>query len=265
MLTRSRELVLALVAMVFITILYILMLEITRHAPAASSFYGHSMGILGFILMLMTELLYTLRKRSSNARLGKMSQWLEFHIFTGLVGPFLVLLHTSWKFNGLAGVLMLFTFMIVVSGIIGRYIYTSVPRTADGIELDLVELSGQIRETEEALHQLMPGSAGPQASAAVTPSSPAALIWGRFTWELQGSINGWLRQRRLNGEARRHAAQLDSLVRQRDRLKRQAASLASARRLLALWHAIHVPLGLTMFAMAFVHIIGAIYYAELLH
>src|SRR5512140_208460 len=101
MLTRSRELVLALVAMIFITILYILMLEITRHAPAASSFYGHSMGILGFILMLMTELLYTLRKRSSNARLGKMSQWLEFHIFTGLVGPFLVLLHTSWKFNGL--------------------------------------------------------------------------------------------------------------------------------------------------------------------
>ena len=87
-------------------------------------------------MMLMTEILYSLRKRSRLARWGRMSDWLQFHIFTGLVGPFMVLLHTSWKFNGLAGIVTLGTIFIVVSGFVGRYIYTRIPRTVEGIELE---------------------------------------------------------------------------------------------------------------------------------
>ena len=56
MLERSRELLFALVAIVFITMVYFLMLALTRGIPAASSLYGHGMGILGFVLMLMTEI-----------------------------------------------------------------------------------------------------------------------------------------------------------------------------------------------------------------
>jgi hypothetical protein len=37
-----------------------------------------------------------------------------------------------------------------------------------------------------------------------------------------------------------------------------------ARRLLSLWHAVHIPIGVALFATAFVHMIGAIYYATLL-
>jgi hypothetical protein len=72
-----------------------------------------------------------------------MHSWLQFHIFTGIVGPYMVLLHTSWKFNGLAGVTTLLTIIIVISGFIGRYIYTRIPRTLDGIELD--STSGQVQ------------------------------------------------------------------------------------------------------------------------
>jgi len=35
-------------------------------------------------------------------------------------------------------------------------------------------------------------------------------------------------------------------------------------RLLALWHSVHIPLGLTLFTAAFIHIGAAIYYATLL-
>ena len=42
---------------------------------------------------------------------------------------YLVVLHAGWKFNGLAGVLTLVTIVVVISGVIGRYIYTAVPRT----------------------------------------------------------------------------------------------------------------------------------------
>ena len=180
MFRNGRELWAAFLASILITGVYGAVVVTTGQIPAAKETFGLGLGILGFILMLMTEILYSLRKRSRLARWGRMSDWMEFHIFTGLVGPYMVLLHTSWKFNGLAGVITLFTIVIVISGFIGRYIYTRIPRTADGIEIE----SGL---SEEAVKQ--------------------------------------------------------------------------ARRLMALWHTIHIPLGVVLFVAAFVHIGGAIYYA----
>jgi hypothetical protein len=265
MLQKSRELLYALLAIVFTTILYLFMVAIYRQTPPAFGFYGHSMGILGFALMLMTEILYTIRKRVNNARWGRMSTWLEFHIFTGLVGPYLVLLHTSWQFNGLAGVLSLFTLLIVISGFIGRYIYTAVPRTSDGVELSLAELEEQIRQVEDTLAHVMPQSeikTTPLGSRSLV--SPTGLVIGRLGIELQNSLANLRAQRGLRPAVRQHAQELQKLINQRDRLRRQVASMATARRLLSIWHAIHGPLGLTLFAMAFVHVIGAIYYASLL-
>jgi len=221
MLDRSRELLYALVAVVFITIVYFLMLTLTRGIPAASSFYGHSMGILGFVLMLMTESLYTLRKRRKNARWGKMARWLEFHIFTGIVGPYLVLLHSSWKFNGLAGVVMLLTGVIVASGFIGRYIYTAVPRTSDGIELSLAEIEARITALDEQI------------------SHPSGSVLT--------------------------ADEIQRLTRQRGNLHRQAGRVVMMRSLLALWHTVHIPIGMGLFALAFLHAGAAIYFATLLH
>ncbi len=136
MLRGNRELWLAFAFCVFLTGVYGAVIVWTREIPAAGELFGHSIGILGFVLMLMTETLYSLRKRSRIAALGKMSTWLQFHIVTGLVGPFMVLLHTSWKFNGLAGATTLLTVIIVFSGFIGRYIYTRIPRTMDGLEIE---------------------------------------------------------------------------------------------------------------------------------
>src|SRR5574339_70183 len=183
MLQGNRELWSALIAALMITGLYGLVLVLTRAIPPAGELFGHGLGILGFILMLMTETLYSLRKRSRSVRWGRMSTWLQFHIFTGLVGPYMVLLHTSWKFNGLAGIATLFTVVIVISGSIGRYIYTRIPRTMDGLELE-----GTL--SQEALKQ--------------------------------------------------------------------------ARRLIALWHTIHIPIGMALFVSAFVHAGAALYYATFL-
>lgn len=183
MLRGNRELWLALIAMILITGLYGLVMVLTREVPPASELFGHGIGIVGFVFMLMTEMLYSLRKRSRSVQWGRMSTWLQFHIFTGLVGPYMVLLHTSWKFNGIAGVTTLFTVIIVVSGFVGRYIFTRIPRTRDGLEIE-----GTL--SQEALKQ--------------------------------------------------------------------------ARRLLALWHTIHIPIGMVVFIAAFVHIGAALYYATFL-
>ena len=183
MLRGNRELWLAFLAMVLVTGGYGLVMVFTREIPPASELFGHGIGIVGFILMLMTETLYSLRKRSRSVRWGRMSAWLQLHIFTGLVGPYMVLLHTSWKFNGIAGITTLFTVIIVVSGFIGRYIFTRIPRTLDGLVIE-----GTL--SQEALKQ--------------------------------------------------------------------------ARRLMALWHTIHIPIGMVLFISAFVHIGAALYYATFL-
>jgi hypothetical protein len=47
-------------------------------------------------------------------------------------------------------------------------------------------------------------------------------------------------------------------------LRRSLNSLATARRLLAVWHTVHIPLGMALFVAAFVHIGAALYYATLL-
>jgi hypothetical protein len=38
-------------------------------------------------------------------------------------------------------------------------------------------------------------------------------------------------------------------------------SLAMARRLLAIWHTIHIPIGVALFTVAFIHVGEALYYA----
>ena len=183
MLRNNVELWAAFIVMVILTALYGAVVFFTRNIPPASELFGHGMGIVGFLLMLMTETLYSLRKRSRSVRWGRMSSWLQLHIFTGLVGPYMVLLHTSWKFNGIAGATTLLTIIIVFSGFIGRYIFTRIPRTLDGLEIE-----GTL--SQEALKQ--------------------------------------------------------------------------ARRLMALWHTIHIPIGMALFVSAFVHIGAALYYATLL-
>jgi len=38
-------------------------------------------------------------------------------------------------------------------------------------------------------------------------------------------------------------------------------ALKRARQLMALWHTVHIPIGIVLFISAFVHIGGALYYA----
>jgi hypothetical protein len=139
----NKELWLSLLAVAVITAVYAFVVYRYRAIPAAGSLFGHLIGVAGFLLMLFTETLYSFRKRSRKAHWGPMAAWLQFHIFTGLVGPYMVLLHTSWKFNGLAGATTLLTILIVISGFVGRYIYTRIPRTLDGDEVTTSEGQAQ--------------------------------------------------------------------------------------------------------------------------
>jgi hypothetical protein len=78
-------------------------------------------------------------------------------------------------------------------------------------------------------------------------------------------IDYWRGQRKLDAELREQEAVIARLARDRRALHRQMASLATARRLLAVWHAVHIPIGMALFISAAVHIVAAVYYATLIH
>ncbi|RME47043.1 MAG: hypothetical protein D6796_08185 [Caldilineae bacterium] len=269
---QSYELWYALMAVVLITAVYWMVVLRFGTIPPSSDLFGHMLGVVGFLMMLMTETLYSLRKRSRRGAMwGRMSAWLEFHIFTGIVGPYMVLLHTAWKFNGLAGVLTLLTVVVVLSGFVGRYIYTAVPRTVDGAEVAAQELEAEIAAAEAELQRWVDASAQADWSLSrqlltlpPVPQNSMLLILGRIFSEWGYRLEWWRQKRRLKGLARGQLKALDALLRRRRALNRQMASLAMTRRLLALWHAVHVPIGMVLFTLAFIHIIAALYYATLL-
>ncbi len=267
----SRELTLALITIIAITMLYLFAAYALGGIPAARSFFGHSLGILGFLLMLMTETLYSRRKRSRSARWGKMSQWLQFHIFTGLVGPYLVFLHTSFEFNGLAGIVMLLTALIVLSGFIGRYIYTAVPRTVDGAALESADIEQEITRTEAEINLWL--ETRPETgillrpliqAAGAAPRGAASLIFFRTPQAWAARLRWRAIRRQLDNAPLDQVRKLENILDRRRNLSRQVASLSMARQMLGLWHTIHVPIGVALFTTATIHIAAAIYYATLL-
>ena len=265
------ELWLALITNLLITLLYLFMVNQLGGIPAARGFWGHSLGIVGFILMLMTEILYSWRKRNPRARWGRMSSWLRVHIFMGLVGPYMVLLHSSWKFNGLAGIVMTLTVIIVFSGIIGRYIYTAIPRTVDGAEVEAAELAREAALIEESIGKW--DTSQPKISRVLThiiKNDPvktdklSQFFFNIFFSDFNERFMIWQAIRHIDPQYRAEATELGDLLKRKRQLQRQASSLVMARRLLSFWHAVHIPIGMMLFATSFIHMVGAIYYATLL-
>jgi hypothetical protein len=258
------ELILALVAVLAITAWYASMAR--SGLPQPGSLLGHLLGIVGFLLMLCTETVYTLRKRLRGFTTGSMRTWLQIHIFTGIVGPYLVLLHSGGKFHGLAGVLTLLTVVMVASGFVGRYIYTAAPRGLEGVELSMEELETRIADVDRRLHEL--GQAPVGAAPVFASPRVVQLFW--MTVLLRPWIR-WRQRRALRQTVKNlslpdptAAQRLEQLLDDRERLQLQIHCLVGARRLLALWHVFHVPLGAVLFTLAFMHIGAALYYATFL-
>ena len=113
---------------------------------------GHGMGIIGSFLMVAGVSIYMLRKRwGVLSRLGKLKYWLEFHIFLCTLGPILILFHTSFKIGGIVSISFWSMIAVVVSGVIGRFIYIQIPRTIEGRELSLIEVRGMKTDIRDIL------------------------------------------------------------------------------------------------------------------
>lgn len=236
---------------------------------AAVSGLGRWMGYLGAGMMVVAAL-YTLRLHIPGLRrVGSARTWFDFHVVFGISGPILSLLHTNLNIFSLYWVTALWwaVFLVVMTGLVGRYLYTMVPRLEAATERDRKQLDDGIKvaadqwasmtTTANVLQHFLKAQ---EKTAEREKASGGLSGFGLFAWLLQS----WVREAkaslalryRLLGQMKN--AKLRStaieLMRQRARVERKTKLLGVAKPLLARWRALHIGITVAMFVLLVAHV-----------
>lgn len=233
-----------------------------------SGLVGQGAGVLAFAIFTFLWL-YPLRKRvKALAWTGSVGRWLDVHVTAALTLPLLLAIHAAWKFEGVIGLGYAAILVVCASGVIGRYLYTRIPRARSGVELTLDEVAAQ----RAALIARIAAATGLEparvASTLTIPGSASGrLTIGRAMLQLiAGDVLRWRRVRVLRKRwsvmapaGRRPSSHaLDEAVRLASRelaLDQQVRVLDTTHRVFRWWHVAHRPIALTALVTVIVHVI----------
>ncbi len=219
-----------------------------------SGIMGHGLGIVGTLLILFGVLIYIARKRYGfMEKYLRLKYLLEFHIFLCVLGPILVLYHTSFKFGGIILVAFWSMMAVVLSGVIGRFIYTQIPRTIEGRELSLSEVKDSHTELVETLKAYE--NSGYVLSQVIEEKNHH-YGWGIKGYLIKrkqiGAISNMLKASNAKAEDKKRIIQL---VKQEISLASRIERLLLMQKLFKYWHVIHLPFALIMLVIVTLHVI----------
>ena len=228
---------------------------------------GLALGVAGVLSMLMTLPYYVRKRWKALARVGTVKQWLEIHIFFGIVGPVLITMHTSFKFNGIISVGYWLMMTVWASGFVGRYLYVRIPKSIRGVELSVAQVEETLSRVQQQMQsQPLPPAVQEELDAfelAVTPASgraPGAI--DLFFGELRVRTRLMLLRRHLRA-AGVDVAAIGSVIdraTERATLARRLVHLQRTRHLFELWHVFHRPLVYGLFVIVALHVGIALYF-----
>jgi hypothetical protein len=229
--------------------------------------------------MMLALFSYPLRKYVRFMQgLGKVKWWFWVHLFLGIAGPWLILVHSSFQIGSLnAGVALYSMVIVVLSGVVGRFIYVRVNRGLNGERMSLLELrkrAGMVESDARSKLQF-----APEVEARLQAfedhelrDNPGWLMHLRQVTilPLQQQFAYWRCATELRRRLRRMAAQqgwaFDDLRRRERRALRLAqryldavvrvAQYSAYERLFALWHLAHLPFVYLLVISAVVHVIA---------
>ena len=152
-----------------------------RSPRFAGSLWGGLLAVTGSVLML-APLAYLVVKRIKAlkrwvTKFIPMRTLLAWHIYAGVLGPILVILHTGHKFNSPVGIaLTAMTILVVLSGFTGRYLMNQFSQTIREKRETLTQLELAYRQTAGEL------SSHPELAGVLRPFS------GLFTRVIGGFL-----------------------------------------------------------------------------
>ena len=239
-----------------------------QHAYLKSSgLIGHGLGIIGTLMMILGVAIYMIRKRvRSLVNFGYLKYWLELHIFLCTLGPILVLYHTSFKFGGIVAVSFWSMVAVVLSGVVGRFIYVQIPKTIQGQELnvnDLNEMSGDLaymlskkystfNVDDKIIAQIETLSAGNNYSG--KSAGINILIVVKEYIKMKIKLGKLKRRLSVNGVKGKHLKEIVNIIKSKIVLNRRIGMLRSMQRLFKYWHVVHLPFAITMFVIMLIHV-----------
>jgi hypothetical protein len=236
---------------------------------------GLYLGRAGFFLFLALYL-YPLRKRWTwLGRQGNSKRWLDVHVLLGLTAPIIITFHSSFKFSGIAGIAYWVMVVVALSGVIGRYIYTQIPRSLTSVEVALKEAQEQSAKLAGKLNNLGILSEKEVAELIGLPDARATermsllvVLWKMILFDLTLPLRVralrqemmWSRKRMwsLIGFKRGENAILErtiAVAREQAVVAKKTLFLSKSHRLFHLWHIVHRPFSYSFALLASIHII----------
>ena len=235
---------------------------------------GIKLGMLG-VVMFLVILLYPLRKRWNWLGRQVISRhWLDFHVLLGLSAPFVIALHSSFKFHGFAGIAFWIMLGVSISGIVGRYLYSQIPHRVNAAEFSRKELQDLQDKMMQQLARQNLLRQSDVRSALRLPSQqrvdqfpiPAALIYMLLLDLLRPFRIAHLRNGALLGSE--HLTSLGGLLPTRHReleraivvareeaaLSKRILFLSRTQQVFHLWHVVHKPFSYTFAVLVLIHI-----------
>jgi hypothetical protein len=230
---------------------------------------GHTFGVVGSAFMIFM-LSYTLRKRLKIMRsLGALNRWLDIHIYFGIMGPLLVILHTSFKVQGLVAVSFWSMIAVATSGIFGRYLYLQIPRNIVGDEIDMKELEQTDKQYALQLKQefgLSDDIIGRLAeSDTIKIAEGSGAIKVLYTVLKEDALRPFKTRRRHVEHAELKNIPVETrkkivrIAHRRSLLTRRVLLLNHMQQMFHYWHVIHKPFAIIMYAIMVIHIGVAIW------
>lgn len=227
-----------------------------------SGLFGHGLGIVGTLLILIGVVSYIARKRYKFlSRLGRLKYWLEFHIFLCSLGPIMILFHTAFKFGGIVSIAFWSMVAVVLSGVIGRFIYIQIPRTIEGRALSLNEVKDMKTDVDDKLrndYQLDEESYNSVMTAvAARPQVLDGTLLSRMVKKYFADRKT-VRQVRFalqhNQLSRNDIRQISGLVSAELSLNNRIERLQTMQKLFKYWHVAHLPFALIMLVIVLLHV-----------
>jgi hypothetical protein len=235
---------------------------------------GVKLGLLGFG-MFLAIFLYPLRKISPwLARQGSAKHWLDIHVLLGVSAPFIIAFHSAFKFGGFAGMAFWIMLAVSVSGLIGRYLYSQIPRRLSTAELSLKELH-EVQATlamQLAQQRLLPDAELrsllrlpsreqvqklPMLVALVYMMVLDVARWFRVAKLRRHALGLGATVTSLGGFLRTRHSQLERAIgtaREEAAMSKQILFLSRSQQVFHLWHVVHKPFSYSFAVLALIHI-----------
>jgi hypothetical protein len=227
-------------------------------------FLGHGYGIVGTAMMLLL-LLYSMRKRTRVfGKMGAVSRWLDVHIYFGIIGPLLIVLHTSFKLNGIVAISFWSMVAVALSGVIGRYLYLQIPRGIRGNELNMQELEDMDNKLSFKIlnsYEIEPDALEKLQTKILGNINPNRNAVSLLLSLLFSDLFRFIKNSRIKKEIRKsiglptsQVKELIAITKKKALIHRRVLLLDKVHKLFHYWHVIHKPFALIMYLIMIVHV-----------